>query len=177
MSHHDAEHELVIRPRISTDIASAASALMTVHSTDGYPVEGVAQPEKWLSPVGLLSAWVAVIDDRVVGHVAVAQPSTEEAVALWIERSGASSDSVGVLARLFVLPEARKKSVGELLVRATTEYAGNHGLRLVLDVMTKDRSAIRLYERLGWQQIGNIAHHFGEGQQIDALAYVSPEGP
>ncbi len=57
------------------------------------------------------------------------------------------------------------------------EYAGNHGLRLVLDVMTKDRSAIRLYERLGWQQIGNIAHHFGEGQQIDALAYVSPEGP
>ena len=176
MTHHAAEREVVIRPRTSADIASAASALVTVHSTDGYPVEGVAQPEEWLSPAGLLAAWVAVFDGRTVGHAAVARPSGEEAVSLWIERSGAGSENVGVLARLFVLPEIRGRSVGESLVRATMEYAGNHGLRLVLDVMTKDRSAIRLYERLGWQQIGNITHHFGERQAIDALAYVSPEG-
>ncbi|MVO90913.1 GNAT family N-acetyltransferase [Streptomyces sp. p1417] len=175
MTHHDTEHEVAIRPRTSADIASAASALVAVHSSDGYPVEGVAQPEEWLSPAGLLAAWVAVLDGRTVGHAAIARPSGEEAVSLWTNRSGADSESVGVLARLFVLPEIRGRSVGESLVQAAMEYAGNHGLRLVLDVMTKDHSAIRLYERLGWQQIGNITHRFGEGQHIDALAYVSPD--
>lgn len=175
MAHHETGHEFLVRPRESTDIAAAASALVAVHRTDGYPVEGVARPEEWLSPEGLLSAWVAVADDRIVGHVAVTRPAEEEAVTLWTEHNATAPGNVGVLARLFVLPEVRKQSVGEHLVRAAVEYAGRRSLRLVLDVMAKDRSAIRLYERLGWQQIGNITHHFGQGQRLDAWAYVSPD--
>jgi ribosomal protein S18 acetylase RimI-like enzyme len=45
----------------------------------------------------------------------------------------------------------------------------------VLDVMTKDTAAIRLYERLGWQKIGEASHHFGDGQRTAALCFVSPE--
>jgi ribosomal protein S18 acetylase RimI-like enzyme len=40
--------------------------------------------------------------------------------------------------------------------------------------MTKDTAAIRLYERLGWQHIGEVSHHFGADQQIPAVCYVWP---
>ncbi|WP_405823274.1 GNAT family N-acetyltransferase [Streptomyces sp. NBC_00838] len=167
--------DVVVRPRTSADIAHASSALIAVYNADGYPVEGVDNPEAWLSPPGLLGAWVAETPAQVVGHVAVSRPAGEGAVALWIDRSGATEDAVGVLARLFVLPEVRKRAVGERLMRAAEEYATDHGLRLVLDVMRKDTSAIRLYRRLGWLEIGSIDHRFGEGRQQEALAYVSPE--
>lgn len=169
------EQEVVVRPRISADIAQASSALVSVHETDGYPVEGVDDPETWLSPPGLLGAWVAEAGAQVVGHVAVSRAAGEGAVTLWIDHSGAGEDAVCVLARLFVLPEVRKRAVGERLVRVAERYASDHGLRLVLDVMKKDASAIRLYQRLGWLEIGSISHRFGEGGQQEALAYVSPE--
>lgn len=172
---HGAEQEVVIRPRVSADITQASSALVAVYDADGYPVEGVDHPEVWLSPPGLLGAWIAETDAQVVGHVALSRPAGEGAVALWIDHSGATEDTVCVLARLFVLPEVRKRAVGERLVRAAEKYANDRGLRLVLDVMQKDASAIRLYRRLGWLEIGPIAHQFGEGRYQEALAYVSPE--
>jgi hypothetical protein len=80
---------IVVRPITEDDVPGAAAALVEVHATDGYPVEG--------------------------------------------ER-----------------------------------------LRLVLDVMTKDTAAIRLYERLSWQHFGEVAHHFGAGEQFPAVCYVWP---
>jgi len=59
-------------------------------------------------------------------------------------------------------------------MRAAMDYAKQNSLRLVLDVMTKDTAAIRLYERLDWQPIGEVSHHFGAGQQIPAVCYVWP---
>ncbi|MGX2995208.1 GNAT family N-acetyltransferase [Streptomyces sp. JNUCC 64] len=170
----DEKQLTAIRLRNSSDIPQAAAALVSVHDVDGYPVEGVDHPEVWLSPNGLLKAWVAVREGRVVGHVAVTRPTGESAVALWVSQSGEVENAVGVLARLFVAPDARKQATGERLVRAAESYAQAHGLRLVLDVMRKDLSAIRLYRRLGWLELGPIAHRFGEGQQTEAVAYVSP---
>ncbi|MFE3828740.1 GNAT family N-acetyltransferase [Streptomyces sp. NPDC059092] len=156
-------------------MAPAASALVEVHRTDGYPVEGVDRPEDWLSPIGLLGAWVAIVDSRVVGHVAITRPSGEGVVELWNEQDEGGERGVGVLVRLFVLADARNRSIGKSLVRAAVNYAATNDLRLVLDVMVKDDSAIRLYERLGWRRIGRITHPFGEGQRQEALAYVSPD--
>ena len=85
-----------------------------------------------------------------------------------------STDPVAVLGRLFVLHEARGHALGERLVRTARDHAHEHGRRLVLDVMTKDTAAIRLYERLGWQRIGTTQHTYGHGRAIDAYCYVSP---
>jgi ribosomal protein S18 acetylase RimI-like enzyme len=163
-----------IRPRRDSDIPEATKALVKVHERDGYPVEGVGEPESWLTPPDLLKAWVAELDGRIVGHVALSHPSGEDAVALWQEQSGASESEVAVLARLFVAPEARRMALGRRLTQAAMEYATEEDLRLVLDVMTKDTSAMRLYEALGWQRIGTSKHAYGEGQQTDAICYVSP---
>ncbi len=165
----------VIRFRIESDIPAAAAGLVKVHATDGYPVEGVSRPEVWLTPPGMLKAWVAEIAGNVVGHVTVSRSNGEEAVSFWLSRSGSDEEKIGVLARLFVIPEARKRAVGEYLVRAAVEYAQSKGMRLVLDVMAKDVAAVRLYTRLGWTELGTAVHTFGEeGQTVDALCFVSP---
>ncbi|MFI1095054.1 GNAT family N-acetyltransferase [Streptomyces sp. NPDC020917] len=165
---------IAIRPIMDTDVRGAAAALMKVHKTDGYPVEGVEDPEAWIRPPAVLSAWVAEDEGKIVGHVAVMRTQGEGAVSLWRDKSGESEGRIGVLARLFVVREARKHAAGERLMRAAMDYAKQNSLRLVLDVMTKDTAAIRLYERLGWQHIGEVSHHFGAGQQIPAACYVWP---
>jgi len=163
-----------VRPFEEADLPGAAAALVEVHATDGYPVEGVADPEAWLRPEDVLASWVAEADHQVVGHVAVMSPNGEDAVSLWTRQSGGSYERIAVLGRLFVTKSARKRALGEELMRTAMSYAQARGLRLVLDVMTKDTAAIRLYERLGWRKIGETTHRYGDGQQTSALCYVSP---
>jgi ribosomal protein S18 acetylase RimI-like enzyme len=79
-----------------------------------------------------------------------------------------------VLARLFVLREARGRALGEQLTRTAMEFARHQGLRLVLDVMAKDTAAIRLYERLGWTRTGDTTHRYGDGLRTAAVCHVSP---
>ena len=164
----------IIRQRRDSDIPAAADGLIKVHAVDGYPVEGVSQPESWLTPPGMITSWIAEQSGTVIGHVAISRADEEEAVSFWINLNQESKEKVAVLARLFVVPEARKKSVGERLMREAVDYANRRGLRLVLDVLTKDASAIRLYERMGWTQIGTAIHAYGAGQQAQALCFVSP---
>ncbi|MFF8604673.1 GNAT family N-acetyltransferase [Streptomyces sp. NPDC015346] len=164
----------VVRPFEEADLSGAASALVEVHATDGYPVEGVADPEGWVRSANVLASWVADMSGKIVGHVSLMRPQGEDAVSLWVEQSGDDEEHVAVLARLFVLQEARKHAVGEKLMRAAMEYAQDRGIRLVLDVMTKDTAAIRLYERLGWFKIGEASHSYGEGQQIEAICFAAP---
>lgn len=166
----------VIRAIQDADIPGAAAALVQVHTTDGYPVEGVAQPTEWISSPAVAQAWVADVGGRIIGHVAVMRPQREDAVTLWHALSRDDEASIGVLARLYVVREARGHSVGEGLVQAALAYAKERGMRLVLDVMTKDVSAIRLYERMGWRVIGRATHAFGDDQRIGAVCYVSPTG-
>ncbi|MDX3364061.1 GNAT family N-acetyltransferase [Streptomyces sp. ME02-6978.2a] len=165
---------LIVRPFSDDDLAGAATALIEVHHTDGYPVEGVEDPEAWIKSDAVLAAWVAEGDGRVMGHVAVMKPQGEAAVRLWTKQSGDNDDHVGVLARLFVVKEARKQAAGQRLMDAAMTYARAHDRRLVLDVMTKDAAAIRLYERLGWRKIGETLHHFGNGRTLPAVCYVAP---
>jgi len=40
--------------------------------------------------------------------------------------------------------------------------------------MTKDTTAIAIYERLGWQRIGSTMHDTGHGTEVPAYLYVSP---
>src|SRR6185503_18070936 len=73
-----------IRPRASDDLPAAAAALVQVHHSDGYPVEGVADPAAWLTSPHQIAAWVAELDDHVVGHVALSEPQPDDAAAtLW----------------------------------------------------------------------------------------------
>jgi len=45
----DPQQTIVVRERTLADIPAAAAALVEVHRTDGYPVEGVADPIRWVT--------------------------------------------------------------------------------------------------------------------------------
>lgn len=149
-----------IRERTDEDLDELGTILTRVHAEDGYPVEGVASPRAWLTDPGFLRSWVAERDGALLGQVSLAAPEEAETIALWRERTERDIDEVAVLARLFVSPEARGLGTGEALTRAVMEHAREHDTALVLDVMAKDRAAIRLYERLGWERLGDIVHAF-----------------
>ncbi|MGW0331260.1 GNAT family N-acetyltransferase [Streptomyces sp. NPDC003011] len=166
--------EVLVRAREVRDIPETARALVVVHGVDGYPVEGVDQPEAWLMPEGLIQGWVAEISGNIVGHVCITWGRDEAAVDLFLEQSDRSRNEIAVMARLFVVPEARGHSVGVRLVQEATDYARRHGLALVGDVMKKDVAAIRLYERLGCRILGTTVHSYGAGQEVPALCFAAP---
>jgi hypothetical protein len=57
---------IAIRPITDADVPDAAAALVKVHETDGYPVEGIEDPEAWIRPPAVLSAWVAEEGGKIV---------------------------------------------------------------------------------------------------------------
>lgn len=163
-----------IRIRTAQDISACVDALREVYASDGYPVEGVTEAERWLSPETLIQAWVAGDPTNILGHTALCLPQGETAVSMLIERTGIGENQIAVLARLFVVPAARGQRLGEALARTAIEHAQEHGLRTVLDVVAKDRAAIHLYERLDWVRLGTTMHTFGEGEQVPAYCYAAP---
>lgn len=172
MSHPDT---LTIRERTTADLPAAAAALVEVHRSDGYPVEGVDDPIAWLDGATLRHAWIAELHGRIVGHVSISEPQPDDAAAyMWTATPDGAHDAVAVLGRLFVVTEARRQATGEHLMRAAQHYARGHDLRLVLDVMAKDAAAIKLYERLGWRRIGQTEHDNGHGTTVPAYCYVAP---
>nr|WP_269327091.1 GNAT family N-acetyltransferase [Kineosporia mesophila] len=149
--------------------------MVRVHELDGYPVEGVDDPQAWLKSDQELAALTAEKDGQVVGHVMLSYPGPGDAGAEeWTKRSGEPTDHIAMVGRLFIGPEARGDRLGARLTDAATEIARKLGRRAVLDVMAKDKAAIRTYEKLGWQRIAEVEHAFGDGQSVPAYVYVSP---
>ncbi|MBV9315222.1 MAG: GNAT family N-acetyltransferase [Pseudonocardia sp.] len=166
---------LLVRERTEADIPCCADALVAVHAVDGYPVEGVADPQAWLRPSTIIQAWVAELDGHVVGHVLLTEPTaTDAAAVMWLTDHPGEHAQLAVAGRLFVHPEGRGHSLGRRLMQAAFAYAEDTGLRVALDVMEKDQVAIGLYEKLGLLRIGTAQHDDGHGNLIPAICYVTP---
>lgn len=164
---------LTIRPRREEDLPSLASTLVRVHAVDGYPVEGVADPEAWLRHPHEIQSWTAADDDGPIGQVTLtrAQPEDDAAVA-WHKYTGGDIERLAIAARLFVDPDHRGSGAGHLLMETARDFARSHGLAIALDVVLKDRAAIRLYERLGAERISDVIHRYGDGLTAAGVVYV-----
>ena len=162
-----------IRPRTNADLPALAQVLVEVHALDGYPVEGVDDPLAWLDLPDAIGAWTAEFDGQIVGHVALTEPGTSDhAPRMFAAKVG--SEPVAVLGRLFVSPRARSRGIAQLLAEEASRAAAAAGRRPVLDVMEKDRVAIRLYERLGWSALGRVRHRYGASLTESAIAMAGP---
>jgi hypothetical protein len=63
------------------------------------------------------------------------------------------------------------------LLDSATIDAHSRGLRPVLDVVTTYWSAIRLYQRAGWEQIGVASVAMPNGESVDEYVFVGPAQP
>jgi ribosomal protein S18 acetylase RimI-like enzyme len=146
---HSQAH-LVIRERTDSDLASCLAALRTVHETDGYPSSWPQDPSSWLTPEGLVQAWVAAFDSSVVGHIALGTIDPVESPH-FVTRQG---ENVEIM-RLFVVPNARGRGVAQKLLDTAVAFARAQGRCPVLEVTVDRRAAVALYERVGWRRIGS----------------------
>ena len=170
--------EVQIRPTIPADLDALAEILVEVHAHDGYPVEGVDFPRDWVELSDAIGQWTALLDGEPVGHVALMPPSAGDAApALLLQRQEAASARIAVLARLFVDPRARRRKAAKRLLDVVENKALEDGLIPVLDVMKKDRAAIRLYESRGWEVLGTIDHPVPESASEPGYAFALRSKP
>ena len=80
--------------------------------------------------------------------------------------SSASAARIFILNDLFVLPEARRKKVGAMLLSAAADYGRAVGaVRLTLSTEVTNEAAQALYEAEGWiRQTDFYAYNFGLGE-------------
>lgn len=131
----------MVRPRRADDAAALEAALLPVHERDAYPIRRVHANAAWLYD-GLDVAWVAELDGRLLGHVAVAP----------------DADPTGPwhLTRFFVALDARGTGAGTALLDEVDHWADARGLDLVLDVVDVNADARAMYERRGWERTGEV---------------------
>ncbi|RDJ21039.1 GNAT family N-acetyltransferase [Bosea caraganae] len=108
--------------------------------------EEAAQPLAFfatrLSPESPSQVFGAFLDDALVGtagFLAMNSPKTRHRGKLW-----------GV----YVAPAARGHGLGETLVSTVIDHARRHVLVLQANVVTTNRAAYRLYDRLGFEPYG-----------------------
>jgi GNAT superfamily N-acetyltransferase len=151
----------VIRERGEADVESCAGFLRDVHEVAGYPVNWPADPRAWLTPPGMLGAWVITTDDgRVAGHVALT----------------ADADGGALVERLFVDPKATGGGLGRRLLDHAVAMGSSLGRQVGLEVADNCHAAISLYLRAGWQETGRTPIDWGAGQAT-AVLHFEPGSP
>lgn len=165
--------ETEIRRRRDDDLKACVEALATVHEADRYPAQWPADPGGWLTPDGLIGAWVAVEGPDVLGHVALTSTGQDLAAD-----AGVPADQLASVARLFATASARRRGVARALVATASAAAAAEGLRLVLEVEDGGGAAIALYERTGWRHAGTRTGDWTTADGRTALlhTYVAPAG-
>jgi Acetyltransferases len=166
-----------LRWRTPEDMHACIGVLAEVHKEDHYPANWPTHPDRWLTPGGLLEAWVAVSDGIIVGHVllqdaASVDPHLTKAVDV-------PPDRLVFVSRLFVAPSARGHGVATQLLAAARWYASVRALCLTLDVADNCTAAIRLYEQAGWKRTGSTPVEWLTPNGEPALVhhYLSPGNP
>src|ERR1700760_3257564 len=108
-----------VRPRNGTDLELCVRGLAAVFQDGGYPTNWPADPGGWLTPHGIIGAWVASTEELpVAGHL------------LLLGRS----DGAAEVSRLFVAPAARRHGVAQSLLGRAIDWATAHELDLELEV-------------------------------------------
>jgi GNAT superfamily N-acetyltransferase len=165
-----------IRVRRPDELDACTAVLADVHAADGYPRYWPADPQAWLTPSQLLRAWVAVVAEVVVGHVALCEAEDDTAAAVWRLASGLPAARLAVVSRLFVAPQARGRGLGTGLLHAACAAAVASRLRPALEVLDHDRAAIALYERVGWRRVASAPAPWSLNQGECAVVhyYLAP---
>ncbi len=158
--------------RTEADLVELDGLARKVRGLDGYPVW---LPDddmlRFLAVPASLAAWTALDDMGVlVGHVAL-NASSSEAVHEVLRSCGLDDQHVGVVARLFVSPNARRRGVAQVLLGHAATAAREAGLVPVLDVVSTFSPAIALYERAGWTRLGKATVARPDGESIDEVVF------
>jgi GNAT superfamily N-acetyltransferase len=150
-----------VRERSEVDLEACTRLLYRVHNLHRYPIHWPADPTVWLSPPGVVAAWVALRENEIVGHVCITSQAGSPR-RLMLERLFVSTDAVG------------QGAGGTLVTQAMTWARQQQQPRLALEVADNCDSAIRLYARMGWCETGRTQINWGEGAAEHLIHFQAP---
>lgn len=146
---------VTIRERCDDDLPALAVVLAEQQATTRYPVRWpLPIPiEEFLVRPGEERAWVAELDGRVVGHVAVHSPAGELRTHFV---AGAGTEELAELAVLFVGSDVVGTGIGGRLHDTAVDWIVASGRQPVLDVVPVHDRAVEVYRHRGWTVIGEV---------------------
>lgn len=169
--------ELIVRERADADLDACVAAMAEVHAADQYPTNWPADPGGWLTPDGLLGSWVAESGSAILGHVILQQGHGASAVPAVVEAAGVQPQDLASIARLFVVPAARRQGVAAALLDVVAAAAARRDLRLALDVVAHAPAAVAFYERAGWRRVSSETAPWThpDGGEVTLHYYLAPD--
>jgi GNAT superfamily N-acetyltransferase len=156
------------------DLAACEVLAQQVHALDGYPVYLPGDLRSFLASPTAYDAWVAEGDGRVIGHVALHRKSSRAVLALASEATRLPTDRLGVIARLLVSPDHRRRGIGGSLLDVAMRAAQARDLCPILDVVSHHHTAIALYETCGWTKAGSVTVSWDTDVEIEEFVYLAP---
>jgi GNAT superfamily N-acetyltransferase len=161
---------VLVRCRTDDDLAALEQVVARVRAVDDYPTYLPDDDyRRFLTRHASLDAWVAELDGRICGHVALNAESSP--AVMRVLREAGVTGAVGVVARLLVDPPARRQGVARELLQ-TARSAADAGQRTpVLDVVESSRSAIALYRSAGWVELGRTSFVLPDGRELPELVF------
>jgi GNAT superfamily N-acetyltransferase len=173
----DAFTEVVVRDRTGADIAALARVLADQQPHSGYPQNWpLPYPvESFIARADEDAAWVAELEGRVVGHVAVSRVQPGLEADLWTVGAGRPREELAAVAVLFVDHTMVGKGVGKALLARAVTAIRESGRTPVLDVVQETASAVELYRRSGWQVVGEGRPWWLPDDHLPVLFMVLPD--
>jgi len=166
---------LVVREREPRDLEPVAALATEVQASDGYPGRLTRDLRTFLVADDALGAWVAELDGRLVGHVALHAASLPVVMERAKQALGAASDDeLAVVARLLVDPRTRRVGAGRALLDRAATAAHDLHRHPILDVVTRYEAANALYVAAGWTNAGEVEMRFTDGVVLASNVYVAP---
>lgn len=177
---------ITVRRRTPADIGPLCKLLEKQHSVTGYP-------EIWPLPCPIpdflqrdneLAAWVAVIGDEIVGHVAMAAVvdgekgkagSTLGMGTAWAAAYGSTMDRLRCIGTLFTDAERAGAGIGTVLLQAAIAGARAEDGLPVLDCIKDKTHVVEYYRRRGWEVVGELPAPWSVHQRIDVVLMIVPE--
>ncbi|HXM54665.1 MAG TPA: GNAT family N-acetyltransferase [Candidatus Dormibacteraeota bacterium] len=168
-----------IRSADRTDGDAGALAGVLVDCVEGGASVGFMLP---LGPERAEAFWTGMLASAARGEriVLVAEDADTRAVVGTVQvilQAPENQPHRGEIAKMLVHRRARRRGVGEALMRAAEAVAVEAGKTLlVLD--TASSEAERLYERLGWQRVGTIPRYalWPDGGFVHTIVYYKELG-
>jgi ribosomal protein S18 acetylase RimI-like enzyme len=169
-----------IRERLPEDLRPLGLALEAQQPHTGYPQSWpLPYPvEQFLARRGELGAWVATLGDdpTPVGHVSVTAPRSGPEIDGWVAAAGRPVEELAAVSVLFVDHGASGRGVGGALLDAAVSFIRESGRTPVLDVVQETVNAVRLYERHGWEVVGEARPWWLPTGHRPVLLMVLPDG-
>ena len=149
---------LVVRPRAAADVPSLCELLMRQQPLTRYPYRNPLPfpVEDFVVRPGELGAWVAELEpgSGPVGHVSLVEVGEHPLGPRWAEAVGRPVADLAAVSVLVVDPEVTGQGLGRALLDSCEQGARDLGRVPVLEVLSLQERAARMYAARGWRAIG-----------------------